>query len=210
MARSNQKNKQRKAARQVTPYTASVPVQRAENQASTYTQHKFVSTLASAYTITGGPLSPILGNFGFSLNQLPQAAQLTALYDAYRIDTVELTFTQRKPSTSESPRLYACPDFDSIVAPTSIGKVTENVRTLMHVFTPTRPTFKLALQPRSQGAAETGAGYVNTLLPAMQFHDSSSPSVRYLGVKYAVENFTDTLDVIDVSVKFWVTMLNSI
>ncbi len=51
---------------------------------------KFERTVEDLYNITCDGINPSVGNFNFSLNDLPNFAEFTALFDLYRIDEIEI------------------------------------------------------------------------------------------------------------------------
>jgi hypothetical protein len=175
--------------------------------ADRYINHEFVNT-TSIFSIQGNVVSPILGGQYVQLNQLSNYALYTALFDQYRIDMVEVTFNLKNNPGSGTGfgRLNVFPDFDDATAPASLANAQSHPRVMRHVFTPTQPTFTFSFQPRLAVAAYGGAFTKYTSPSSKVYVDSSNADAQHYGYKYAIENFTDTNNYIEVIYRVWLTM----
>jgi hypothetical protein len=167
--------------------------------------HKFVTT-TSVFSIPGNAVNPVLGGQAITFNQLSNFGLYTALFDQYRIDVVEVSFFLRKdPGTSRYARLNVFPDFDDASPPSTLANAQSHPRLMQHVFTEAHPTFRFSFQPRLAVAAFGGAFTQYTSPQGPVFVDSSNPGAQHYGWKYAVENFDDTTNAIEVIYKVWFT-----
>jgi hypothetical protein len=157
--------------------------------------------------LQGSATLPI--NFGANaivLSALSNYSLYTAIFDSYKIDMVEYKFTLRQAgSASNYPSVILYPDWDDSTAPTSIQQAQSHPRSVAHVLTPLKPTCTLSLVPKVAVATYNGAfnGYAQNDKPV--WVDSGSPSVAHYGVKWAVYNFADPTQYIDLSIKAWVS-----
>lgn len=167
--------------------------------------HQFVST-TSIFGIAGNAVTPILGGQAIQFNQLSNYGLYTALFDQYRIDCVEVTFFLRKdPGSSNYARLNVFPDFDDASAPSSLANVQSHPRVMQHVFTESHPKFTFSLVPRLAISAYGGAFTKYTSPDEPLFVDSTNPDASHYGWKYAIENFSDTTNSIEVIYRVWFT-----
>lgn len=190
-------------------WSKTVTVQRELAASKRFTEHQFIQNCGNAYQVQGLALGTVLRGVSFSLNQLPNFTNLTSLYDQYRIDKVELRFYFRSGGTTNNyPRLHVFPDFDDDSAPPTIADALAHPRVETHVFTPNRPEFRYALQPRMASAVYSTIVSTYAVAPYGMFADSASAATKFYGFKMAVENFTDTTQLLDIYFKFYLTCRN--
>jgi hypothetical protein len=174
-----------------------------------YIEHKFISYGALGTSLAGSAVTPQLGAYYFTFSNIANATNLALVYDQYRIDAVEVRFNLRNPGASTNfPRLGVFPDFDDANAPPTAVAAFSHPRITLHSFTSAQTDYSVALSPRPALAAYQGtfAGYTQPNTPV--FMDCANPSIQHYGLKYVVDAFTDTTQVIDVLFKFWFTMRN--
>lgn len=130
------------------------------------------------------------GGYVFKLDQVPGYAELTALYDQYRIAKVVFEiipqFNINALGVSGAPSLHTAIDYDDITAP-------PNLETLLEYgsYKQTRGTsiHKRILVPRTAAIAfqsATTVGY--TLGRSRQWIDEQSPSVPHYGLKLFIQS----------------------
>jgi hypothetical protein len=157
--------------------------------------------------LQGNGTTPInLGANGIVLSSLSNYASYTAIFDSYKIDLVEWKFTLRQAGSSNNyPSVVLYPDWDDSTAPSSIQQAQSHPRSVAHVLTPMKPTCTLSMVPKVAIASSNGVftGYSQNNKPV--WVDSGSPSVAHYGIKWAVYNFADPTQYIDVSIKAWVS-----
>jgi hypothetical protein len=191
-------------------WSKSTAVLRATSTAPQFTLHKFIQNTGILYSLTGLAGGQILGANYFALSQVPNYGNLTALYDDFQVDKVEVKFILRgNPGSGLAlPRINVYPDFDDATAPPTIGNVFNHPRVQQHVFTQTSPMFKLTIEPRVAIPAYQGAFTAYTVAPSKTWIDCTNAGVQHYGLKYAMENFYDTNQIVDVYYKFFLTMRN--
>jgi len=139
------------------------------------------------------------GAFKFELAHLTNYAEITNLYDNYRIKMVyvhvipsfnssEIAYgTASATGSMGIPMMHYTVDNDDAVVPTSRSKVTENSyaksRRLDSPFT-------IAVRPRAQNVVATTAGSAAAgMLPANQWLDCDSTTVPHYGLKFWLDEF---------------------
>jgi hypothetical protein len=175
-----------------------------------YIVHPFVSYGAGGTAFQGNAVTPQINAINFSFNGISNFANLALVYDQYRIDKVEVTFMLRNPGAALSsfPRLHVFPDFDDSNVPSTLGFVLAHPRVSHHTFNSSSPEYSLALSPRPGFSAYNGTFSAFGQMGNPVFMDVNQPSAQHYGLKWAIENFTDTTQFIDVFVKTWFTMRN--
>jgi len=128
--------------------------------------------------------------FPFSLNQIPAAAEFTALFDKYRITGIDLTFsyyfiaTQAPASVAGAsqiwPVLHLYMDDDDAIIPTTKSEVEQRMSVQRVAFAPNRQTISVSLKPRF---VQSRAGTSVNLAPIGTWVDMTTPGVQYYGVK---------------------------
>jgi hypothetical protein len=213
MAKTSTRNKRKvKRASRSTgeAWSKSTAVLRAVPTVSTYTHHKFIQNTGVTLSIQGLVGGFVLDAKYFGLSQIPNYANLVALYDDFLIEKVEVKFCLRNNpgSSSPMPRLSIYPDFDDATAPPAVGNVFNHPRVMQHTFSEAHPDFKITVEPRVAIPAYQGAFTGYTVAPGKTWVDCANAGVQHYGIKYAIENFTDTTQFLDVYFKFFLFMRN--
>lgn len=150
------------------------------------------------------------GAMSFALTQCANFADLTQLFDNYRIKKVILRFDysmNSAPSSSTGapgvntvtsqavPLIHITPDFDDNSLPTTRVDVLQNSYTKTYRLD---KSFSMALTPRAQTVVTSGAAgqpssatAVGGLLAAGTWLDCSSPAIPHFGVKFWIDDFSD-------------------
>lgn len=145
--------------------------------------------------------SQVRGAFRFCLQQAANIAEITNLFDNYRISKIDLMFNftnngqdiQLSPATlptgtgmSAIPIMHYCYDPDDNVTPASRTTILENgyceTRQLAKPFT-------LTLTPRAQQAVVGGTAGAGGVLPLATWLDSNSPQIYHYGLKFWIDQF---------------------
>jgi len=127
------------------------------------------------------------GSLQFNLAGLDNASAFETLFDQYRIDCVEVTFspliTMNVTPGIVFPRLYTVIDYDDYVAPTSLAYLRQYDSCII---SPPGSGVVRTLCPASALAAYTGTftGYANR---QRQWIDIASPTAQHYGIKFAIE-----------------------
>lgn len=161
--------------------------------------------------------------FSFGLSDLPSSGELTALYDHYRLDTVEIRFeltgsgvSVAPAETPAGPTILIAPDYDDNTAPSSISVIQQYGQMERITLTTARPTLSRRLQPRFTLGAPTSI--LGVLGPAAiskpDFINTAYPSVPHHGLRFWVSNYNttsvgDSGMVLMVSFRYHLTMRNT-
>lgn len=144
-------------------------------------------------TLTGGA-ADVLGSLTFQLNDLPEAASFTNLYDQYRVDRIDVEFVPLNraviagTTALASGLLAVSVDYDDTGTPASLAVVLnyQNCK----VTQAGRP-FAISFEPHSASAAYVQAGtFTGYQNDARQWHDAASLTVLQFGLKYAITGST--------------------
>jgi len=166
-----------------------------------------------AFTCTFSPLgATIYGAVANSISvPLPNAAEISALYDQVKIDKVEMTFLNFSADTSGStaqypPRYYICNDYNDAAVGTSLAQVQQMDATLVDS-SGNKPAFKWTVKPKYQRLVYYTA-VTSSFEPATGFVNSDTEIPHY-GVKVAAHDHT-TFSIARsmVSFKFFLSLKN--
>lgn len=150
--------------------------------------------------------APYLAGSDFKLTDVRNYAQLTSLFDQYKITHVQLRFKLRNdPAQSVPaiyPKLYYFVDVDDSNAAADLNYMRENGCTI-RTLSPHHPVI-VNLKPRTAQAFYAGGVFTSFGQGSGKWLDSSSPGIQHFGLKWAVDFFTDTNQYIDIEVKYWV------
>jgi len=151
---------------------------------------KFVFTVDKG-TIGQGS-SDLLGAMDFSLSDITGYADLSSVFDQYKLDAVEVRFDPQyttcdlknySATVIKPPRLITVIDYDDANSPAS--KAVLFAYTTCEVSPPLKSQTR-KLKPRMAIAAYSGSftSYANV---QDQWIDAASPNVQHYAVKYAME-----------------------
>lgn len=160
--------------------------------------HKFIRSRLAYFNVIGG--SPAYTGMSFSLSDLPNYSEFTALYDQYTITGVKLTFMWSMTEATNTnggpgaPTMFLCRDYDDANTPASIDEL------MQRPFTKTRRIdrpFSIFLRPRPSletfNGALTSAYSVPNKAPWI---DVNNPSVPFYGLKYIMNPYGGTVGLI--------------
>lgn len=145
-----------------------------------------------------GQLAPtaVDGGLGwsFKLNDVPDYAEFTSLYDAYVLDKVELTYILENNTPGQYPVLFWAPDYDDASTPLTVDTVTTHQNVKMHAFSENARSVTMTVRPRTLGQtyrAGVTSGY--NWQPEGTLIDMANTDVPYYGIKawMSHNNFTD-------------------
>lgn len=129
----------------------------------------------------------------FSLSSLPNSSEFTALFDMYRIDSVELEYQLiTEVIGSAYPRIAFTPDYNDSTPPTTESQVLEYGTSEMFLFSQYKPVFKRMLKPRAQLGTYQGAFTAYSLAPQDAWVSCDYPSVLYYGAKDFISSYNST------------------
>lgn len=142
--------------------------------------------------IFADPLGHSFGSLQFTLGQLPNVSEFTALYDQYRINKIKVVFVPalsgmdaNAPSTQYyMPNLHSVVDYDDATAPTSMAQLfqyprlkrTRGLRDHKQYFSPA-----VSVEVYQSGISTSYSAKWK------QWLDLASTSVPHYGVKYGID-----------------------
>jgi hypothetical protein len=139
-----------------------------------------------AGTIATGVV-PTFGAFSFSLSSLPDFADFTALFDAYRLRQIRVTFYPVNNNVLPSAcRLYTVIDYDDANPLVTIGAMQE-YDTCQVMGIDNDVILQRTLIPKAALAIYSGAFTSFAQTSPGMWIDSGSPNVQYYGLKWALE-----------------------
>jgi len=133
--------------------------------------------------LTTSTTAAVLINYSFKLSDVLNYTEFTALFDFWRLRTVELTFIPRVDTSIAAdvwtdPRLYTIVDFDgSTLTPATFNSFLEYDTCQVH---DPRHGFRMKLQPRTTFTATTGTGGLEAA--PNTWVDCATPDVQHFGV----------------------------
>lgn len=152
--------------------------------------------------------NPYLAANSFTLGQIPGIGDFTGLFDQYMITYIKLKFYlttdpgAQTASTAIMPRMYWCKDYDDTTAPTSIDILRERNDVRTAVLRPDRPIV-VKLKPSVLQEVYRSAVATTYAPKWKQMIDMTQTDVPHYGLKYAIDNFTNTNYALRVEGTMW-------
>jgi len=202
MSRGSRKRQTRKNPRG----GSTAVVHRAPRRLNSGPIHTFKRTIfqPAKYSVT---TSNVYASISFNLNDLPNVAEFTSLFDQYRINSIKWTLMPRGSSAEAGTNNSACKifsvlDYDDDTAPTSIDTLLqyENCKTsnsLRDHSRSLRPKFARSVY---QSALVTGYGQSSGWL------DCDSTLIPHYGIKLAFQG-TAGAQIFDVRIQYSVSFM---
>lgn len=144
----------------------------------------------TAISITAGS-SNTFGVYSFRLDELPNFAEFTNLYDAYKINRVKISFIPFSnvslvrdgnpddfKNTEYTNRLFTVLDYTDVTVPVTINQLREYQSCK---WSPNNRIHKRYFKPKVTGIVTAGSFQTS---PWLQCSDSSD--VQYLGIRYGL------------------------
>lgn len=139
------------------------------------------------------------GAFSFRLNDLPNFAELQALFDNYQINCVVIKLSPVRvqqmnevttPANYEVPRFYWAWDYDDDTVPTTVAQLQQYATCKEATFT---DTIYIKVYPKvSLTAYQTGitSAYIrpSAKLQKMLLNDCAYPDTPYYGIKWMISS----------------------
>jgi hypothetical protein len=143
--------------------------------------------------ISQSGLSGSTGAISFTISELDQASSFAALFDQYRIETIEVTFSpmyRANPLNTASavliPLIYVAVDYDDANTPSSLAVLREYENCTVH---DDSQEFTIVFHPHVAIAAYSGAftSFSNQVSPWI---DLASTGVLHYGIKWGITGVT--------------------
>lgn len=152
--------------------------------------------------------APVLRGASFALSSLPGVSDFTNLFDMYKITHVQLRFhLQVDPGAQASasaiyPKLWYATDYDDDNAPASLNALREHARCKVRVLNPNRPVV-VNIKPAVASLVYRGATTSSYSPKWRQWVDMAQTDVPHYGLKWAVDNLTNTNYTLQIEGKMW-------
>jgi len=159
-------------------------------------------------TVSQSSAGNVYGSFNFTAGTSAQASQLVALFDQYKICSVQLDFRPRVTSflqgTVPSGMLFTVLDFDDANVPSSTNQLEQyaTVRIL-----PLTKRVPIKLRPYFATAGNSQISGNVTCVPKRGWIDAAYTDVNHYGIKYAISQGVagalQTYDVVITVIMTW-------
>lgn len=175
--------------------------------------HRFVRGCAMQTIVGNAVYAPYQSVLGATLDNTLNHTEFTSLYDQFRIDWVKAQFFLRIDPSAQTaagasyPRMYWFRDYDD-QALASLNDVRENSKGKRAILHPNRPVtiwFKPNVLSEIYRTAVT-TGYSPKF---NQWIDASVPNLVHYGIKYCIDDLTNTNYKVDLEVTYGLSMRNS-
>lgn len=161
------------------------------------------------FTLSGNIIhAPYIAAWSYSLAQVRGIGDFTALFDQYKITHVQVRFFLRidpgaqTAATANVPRLYYFTDHDDDTAPSSLDNFREHQRLKivpLNLYKPVVVNFKPSILTQAFRTTTT-VGYCPKW---RQWLDMAQTDVPHYGLKWALDDFTNTNYRLDVESTIW-------
>lgn len=151
---------------------------------------------------------PLTQGWSWNLGQIVNAGEFSSLFDHYSITCIVVKFylkidpSAQTPGTASYPRLYYCRDYDDATAPASLNELREHQHTQVRVLFPNRP-ISIKLRPAVLDQVYRGVGTVSYTPVWKQWIDMAQTDVPHYGLKWAIDDFTNTNYRVDTETTFY-------
>lgn len=166
-------------------------------------------------TINGNAVyAPYVDSLSFNLNAVINPSDFTSLYDQYRINYVVVKFHLRIDPSAQAagsasyPRLYYYRDLDDTTAPSNLNEMRENQRCRMKVLNPQR-CVTIKIRPNVLGMLYSTVGVTQYTPKFKQWLDCSTSTTIHYGIKYAIDDLTNTNYKVDIEKWYYISCRNS-
>lgn len=174
--------------------------------------HSFKRMMRDGLTTAGNvAYAPLVATFSsgyINLAQVVNSTDFANLYDQYRINFVVLKFWLRiDPSaqtagTASFPKLYWYRDYDDATAPAGLNEMRENAKCKVAVLHPNRP-ITIKFKPNTLQLIYQSA-VANQFKPVFgQWIDMTTTNTGHYGIKYCVDDLTNTNYRLDTEATFY-------
>lgn len=158
--------------------------------------------------------SPYLTSATTSLSAIVGVSDFTNLFDQFRITHWQLRFYLKVDPSAQAaasaiyPKLYTCTDFDDSTVPATLNELRERTKTKVAVLNPNRPVI-INVKPAVLTLAYRTAVLSSYQPKWKQWLDMGAPDVPHYGLKWALDNFTNTNYTVDVEQRLWFQCRNT-
>jgi len=155
-------------------------------------QHHFVQNIEYGLVLTSSAGGATFFAKSFVFSDLPQVTSFTALFDQYKIDSIEVWITPTSTTNlNQTVVLYdAVVDYDDDTTPTTINQLLNYTNCVQQTAT-SGVYFRFV--PHVAVAAFGGGVFTSFKNERASWIDSGSPAVRHYGIKMACTSAVNTV-----------------
>lgn len=170
-----------------------------------------IKRLSATFALQGNAAyNPYLSATYFTLNSVPEYAELPALFDQYKISMVQMRFKLRCDPAQQTPavypKLYYFIDHTDAAVPGSLDVLRACAGTQIRTLEHTKPVI-VTFRPKSQLAIYRSAlttGYT----AQSAWIDSNQYDVPHYGLKWGIDFHVDENQYVDCETRYWVKLKN--
>lgn len=177
--------------------------------------HYFKRYSQQLNTISGNILhAPLTGGYAFRLSSVSQVGELTSLFDQFQMTYVKVYFhlkidpSAQVNSQASFPRLFFCRDYDDSSSSFTLDDIRARSKTQIRVMNPNKPVV-IGLCPAVLGQAYRGATTTSYIPLWKQWIDCDQSDTPHYGLKWAIDDLTNTNYQVNVEVKYWLKCRNT-
>lgn len=164
---------------------------------------KFERTVEGLYDITTDGVNPTLGVFNFSLNDLPNYTEFTALFDLYKIDKIEIEWYPEYTVLSDGGVTSPAVDVQLNTAIDPVGNTISAVTDVLQY-----KTLKATGISKCHRRTFVPSYLVDGIIPTEAYISTASPSSNLWGIAYGV-NPTGTAMTFKSRARYFLSMVQS-
>jgi len=170
--------------------------------------HQF--TREVQYSLTNGAATnPFFFVMLYSLNELPNYTEFTDLFDQYRIQFVKVSFRLEQDPSAQSaaasvyPTLTTFNDFNDVTTPTSVNEFRERISKKITTLHPGKEVVRTIRPAITDELLKVPGGAAVTAPKWKMWLPTASPDIQYIGMKWLIENWTNTNYTITCRAKYY-------
>lgn len=173
-----------------------------------YETHFFKRMVAGSPITGNAAYAPYLAGTSTNLGVLPNVSEFSSLFDQYMITHWQLRFylsvdpSAQAAASAVYPRLFWCTDNDDAVVPSSLNELRERSKTRTRILTPNRPIV-VNVKPSVLNEVYRGLATISFSPKWRQWIDMSNTDVPHYGLKWAIDNFTNTNYSLNIEQTMW-------
>lgn len=165
--------------------------------------------ISSPTGLAGNALhAPYITGWNFTFAQLANASEFTTLFDQYMISHIQVRWymkvdpSAQSPGIATFPKLYTITDHDDSDAPPALNNFREHSKCRVHVLNPNRAVV-VNLKPAVLNNTYV-SGVSNGYSPKWrQWIDGANTNVPHYGIKWAIDDFTNTNYRLENEIIYW-------
>lgn len=163
----------------------------------------------ATFTINGNAAyAPYLAAHTYRLSDMPNSSEFSALFDSYRITHTQLKFyltvdpAAQASASAIYPRLFWAQDQNDTGTPASLDELRQRSNLKVKVLTPFKPVV-VNVKPNTLCTTRvSGAGDVSTI-QRKAWLSTTVLGADYMGLKFAIDNLTNTNYSVIVERVYW-------